>query len=49
MIENSAYSIDRIIEFLTIMPIGVINRTFLNILPMPNPPKKLLEAFKDKI
>jgi hypothetical protein len=47
--ENSVYSLSRIIRFLTILPIGVIDRMFLNILPMPNPPKKLLEQVKDQI
>jgi hypothetical protein len=47
--ENSIYSPARIIGFLTILPIGVIDRTFLNILPMQNPPKKLLEQLKGRI
>jgi hypothetical protein len=47
--EKSAYSLEKTIEFPPILPIGVINRTFLKILPMQNPPKNLLEQVKDQI
>jgi hypothetical protein len=36
-------------NFLPILLIGVIDRMFLNILPIQNPPKNLLEQIKDQI
>jgi hypothetical protein len=42
-------SIDELRKILLILLMGVINRMLLNILPMQNPPKKLLEQVKDQI
>jgi hypothetical protein len=36
-------------NFLPILLIGAIDRIFLNILPMQNLPKRLLELVKDQI